>query len=121
LLVRAVLPGMLERGSGLIVSVGSVAGRRAFPENGAYSASKFGLRGLHEVLREELRGTGVRGTLLEPGAVDTGIWDPLDPDGRPDLPDRGRMLAPEAVAEAALFAATRPEGVCVPVVQVESA
>lgn len=121
LLVRAVLPAMLERGSGVIVSVGSVAGRRAFPENGAYSASKFGLRGLHEVLREELRGTGVRTTLLEPGAVDTGIWDPLDPDGRPDLPDRRGMLPPEAVAEAALFAVTRPEGVCVPVVQIESA
>lgn len=121
LLVRAVLPGMLERGSGLIVSVGSVAGRRAFPENGAYSASKFGLRGLHAVLREELRGTGVRTTLLEPGAVDTGLWDPLDPDRRPDLPDRRGMLAPEAVAEAALFVATRPDGVCVPVVQIESA
>ena len=48
LIVRSVLPAMLERGAGTIVNVGSVAGRKAFPGNAAYSASKFGLRGFHE-------------------------------------------------------------------------
>ena len=76
---RAFLPAMLAAGSGLVIQVGSVAGWRAFPENGAYSASKYGLRGFHEVLLEEIRGTGVRACLLEPGAVDTPIWDPLAP------------------------------------------
>ena len=47
----------------------------AFPENGAYAASKFGLRALHEVLRAELRGSGVRATLVSPGPVDTALWD----------------------------------------------
>lgn len=116
---RALLPSMLERGTGLIVNVGSVAGRRAFPDNGAYSASKFGLRGYHEVLLEELRGTGVRATLLEPAATDTSLWDPVDPDNDPLLPDRADMLSPDDVADALLFVATRPESVRIPLLQIE--
>lgn len=121
LVTRALLPAMLARGDGLIVNVGSVAGRRAFPSNAAYSASKFGLRGFHEVLLEELRGTGVRATLLEPAATDTPLWDPLDPDRNPDLPDRSAMLAPDDVAEAVLFVATRPPTVRIPLLQIEHA
>ena len=119
LVIRSLLPAMLERGSGLIVNVGSVAGRKAFPGNGAYSASKFALRGLHEVLLEEIRGTGVRASLVEPAATDTEIWDPLDPDGNPGLPDRADMLSASDVAEAVLFVATRPGGVAIPLLQVE--
>lgn len=121
LLIRVLLPAMLEAGEGTIINVGSVAGRKAFPENGAYSASKFGLRGLHEVLLEELRGSGVRATLLEPAATDTGLWDPLDPDSDPNLPDRDAMLSAADVAEAALFVATRPPDVRIPLLQIESA
>jgi NADP-dependent 3-hydroxy acid dehydrogenase YdfG len=121
LVTRALLPAMLERGDGLIVSIGSVAGRRAFPGNGAYAASKFGLRGLHEVLLEEIRGTGVRATLVEPAATDTPLWDPHDPDNDPALPDRAGMLSAEAVAEAVLFVATRPERVRIPLLQIEHA
>ena len=121
LVLRALLPGMLDRGRGLIVNVGSVAGRQAFPGNGAYAASKFGLRGLHGVLLEELRGTGVRATLLEPSATDTPIWDPLDPDADPHLPDRASMLKPAALAEAVLFLATRPDDVGIPYLAVQSA
>ena len=121
LVVRALLPGMLQRGDGLIVNVGSVAGRRAFPGNAAYSASKFGLRGLHEVLLEETRGTGVRATLLEPAATDTELWDPMDPDSDPALPDRSEMLRPSDVAEAVLFLATRPPTVRIPVFSIERA
>lgn len=101
-LVRALLPGMLSRGSGHLVHLGSVAGRQAFPENGAYSASKFGLRGLHEVLRLELAGTGVLTTLVEPGPVDTAAWDGLAPRLGEDLPPRDRMLGPGPVAAAVL-------------------
>lgn len=121
LTVRALLPSMLQRRRGLIINIGSVAGRRAFPENAAYSASKFGLRGFHEVLLEEIRGTGVRATLLEPAATDTPLWDPLDPDTHPHLPDREAMLSPDDVAEAVLFVATRPDSVRIPVLQIERA
>lgn len=119
LTVRSFLPGMLARRSGTIVQVGSVSGRRAFVGNAAYSASKFGIRGFHSVLLEELRGTGVRATLLEPAATDTSIWDPMDPDGNPDLPDRAAMLRPEEVADVVHFVATRPEGVWIPFLPVE--
>ncbi len=119
LVIRALLPAMLARGSGDLVQIGSVAGRRAFPSNGAYSAAKFGLRGMHEVLLEELRGTGVRATLVEPAATDTPIWDPLDPDGDPHLPGRDAMLRAEDVADAVLFVATRPSHVRVPLLQIE--
>lgn len=121
LVCRAVLPGMLERGSGLLVNVGSVAGRRAFSGNSVYSASKFGVRGYHEVLLEELRGSGVRATLIEPAATNTEIWDPFRPDEDPNLPDRSQMLAAEDVAAAVRFVATRPDEVRVPLLQIERA
>lgn len=104
LLTRAFLGPMRERGRGHLLHVGSVAGRRALPGNAAYSASKFGLRGFHEVLRVELRGTGVCSTLLEPGAVDTDAWDGLEGRLGDDLPPREAMLDPERVARAALAA-----------------
>jgi len=119
LVVRILLPGMLARGDGLVVNVGSVAGRVPMAGNAAYAASKFGLRGLHGVLVEETRGTGVRATLLEPAATDTPLWDPLDPDADPALPDRAAMLTPDDVAEAVLFLATRPPRVRIPLLQIE--
>ena len=121
LLIRAFLPLMLARGAGHVVNVGSVAGRVAFPGNAAYGASKFGLRGLHEVLAQEIRGTGVRATLVEPAATDTPLWDPLDPDAREDLPSRAQMLSPDDVARVVLFAVSQPPGVELPVVSVQSA
>jgi len=119
LVVRSLLPAMLQRGEGLIINVGSVAGRKPFPGNAAYSASKFGLRGFHEVLLEEIRGTGVRATLLEPASTDTPLWDALDPDADPGLPNRDAMLAADDVAETVLFVATRPPLVRIPVLQIE--
>jgi NADP-dependent 3-hydroxy acid dehydrogenase YdfG len=119
LLMRAFLPAMLEAGRGHVVTIGSVAGRTAFPGNGAYSAAKFGIRGLHAVLEQELRGTGVRCTLVEPAATDTPIWDPLDPDRRQDLPARAEMLSADAVADAVHYAITRPPTVQVPAIPVQ--
>lgn len=119
LVARAFLPPMLRRGSGHLVHVGSVAGRRALAGNGAYAASKFGLRGLHEVLVEELRGTGVRSTLIEPGATDTALWDALNPDTDAALPSRSAMLRPEDVAEAIMWAVSRPAHVRIPTLTIE--
>jgi len=108
LLVRAFLPRMAGRGSGHVVTIGSMADRHAYAQNGAYAAAKFGLHGMHEVMRTELRGSGVRTTLVSPGAVDTGIWDNIEPDGRGRYPSKNAMLLPEDVAQAVLFAVSQP-------------
>jgi NADP-dependent 3-hydroxy acid dehydrogenase YdfG len=105
-IVHALLPGMRRRGAGHVVTIGSVADRTIFPGNAAYAASKFGLRALHEVLHTELRGTGIRTTLVSPAAVDTPLWDPVA--AGPGLPPRSAMLRPEAVAAAVLYAVTAP-------------
>lgn len=108
-LLHAFLPRMRERGTGHFVTVGSIADRVVYPENGAYSAAKFGGRALHQVLRAETQGTGVRATLVSPGPTDTPLWDPVleRPAGRM-LPTREVMLDAAAVADAVVYAVTRP-------------
>lgn len=112
--LRAFLPAMIQRGRGLVVTIGSIADHTAFPGNVAYAAGKYGVRGLHEVLVVELAGTGVRATLVSPGPTDTELWDPVDPDSRPGFTKRRQMLRAEDVAEAVLFVATRPDRVAIP-------
>jgi len=107
LVFNAFVGELVDRG-GHLVTVGSVADHTAFPGNAAYAASKYGLRGLHEVVAAEYGPRGLRTTLISPGATDTAAWDPVDPDRRDDLPDRVGMLRPEDVADAVLFAVSRP-------------
>ncbi len=112
-LARAFLPILRAAGQGCYVTIGSVADHVGFPENAAYAASKYGLRGLHETLLAEYQGTGVRLTLVSPGATDTAIWNSVDPDHREGLPRRADMLRPADVADAVLFVATRPPHVLI--------
>src|SRR6476469_1349229 len=103
---------MKQRGSGHVLTIGSMGDRQIFPENAAYNAAKFGLRALHEVLRAEIRGTGVRATLLSPGSVDTSLKDQIDTESEESgFPSRSEMLTPDAVGRAALFALTQPPSV----------
>jgi len=108
LVARAFLPAMKEAGRGLHIAIGSVSDHRAFPENAAYASSKFALRALHEVLREEYRGSGIRFSLVSPGPTDTAAWDPINPDQRAGFTPRRGMLRAEDVADAVCFVATRP-------------
>jgi len=117
--LRAFVGPMQERGSGVVVTIGSIADHRPLPGNAAYAAGKFGLRGLHGVLAAELAGSGVRATLIAPGPVDTGMWDPVDPDARPGFTKRRDMLRAADVAEAVLFVATRPAHVVIPELFIE--
>ena len=109
-IVNAFLGGMLKRGSGHVISIGSIADELAFAENGAYSAAKFGLRGLHRVLREEVKGKGVRSTLISPGNVDTSLWDPhlANEASAAKFPTRAGMLRPDNIADAIIFVLTLP-------------
>lgn len=107
-LLRAFLPQILDRGSGHIITIGSIADRAIYPGNAAYASGKFGLRALHETLRAELRGTGVRASLVSPGNTDTSLWDTIDPDNQPGFTPRAAMLSPEAVADAVAWVAGAP-------------
>jgi NADP-dependent 3-hydroxy acid dehydrogenase YdfG len=105
---KAFLPAMRQAGRGTFVTLGSVADHVGFPENAAYAASKFGVRGLHETLVAEYRGSGVNLSLVSPGPTDTSVWDPYDPDRRQGFVPRAGMLRPADVAEAIMFIVTRP-------------
>ncbi len=102
LLTQALLPAMIERGSGHIVNIASTSSRWAYPEGTIYCASKFALLGFNEALAKELRTTGVRVTAVCPGQVNTylGGGDPAEWDEE--------MLNGEDVAELALHAVTLP-------------
>lgn len=121
ILVKSVLPAMRARGTGHIVTIGSVADRSTFPENGAYAAAKHGVRALHEVIRQELRGSGVRATLVSPGPTDTPLWDAVDVTGREGFTPRRDMLRTSAVADAVLWCVTRPASVNVDELRLTSA
>jgi NADP-dependent 3-hydroxy acid dehydrogenase YdfG len=112
LVLHEFLAEMKERKSGHVVTIGSAGDRQIFAGNAAYNAGKFGLRAMHEVLRLELRGTGVRATLISPTSVDTEIWDEHDTESAAsNLPRRKQMLRPDAVSRAVMFALTQPPAV----------
>jgi NAD(P)-dependent dehydrogenase (short-subunit alcohol dehydrogenase family) len=94
-LMRAVVPIMRRQGSGSIVNIGSVAGEIGI--GGAYSASKFGLRGINDSVRRELAGTGIGVTLVEPGYIATDLTS-----------HRSGLPGPEIVAAAVERALNRP-------------
>jgi NADP-dependent 3-hydroxy acid dehydrogenase YdfG len=112
-MLRSLVPHWKQRGSGHVVTMGSIADHLPLPGNAAYGAAKHGLRALHDILTLELRDTGVTTTLVCPAATDTTVWDTIDPAAVPGLPPRSAMLRPEEVAQAVVFAVTRPDGVCI--------
>ena len=113
LFARALVPKMVARGRGHVVTIGSISDYIGFPGSTAYAASKFGLRGMHEVIRAETAKSGVRTTLISPGPVDTEIWDAVDPDNKPGFTKRKDMMRAEDVAAAVVYAVTQPEHVAV--------
>ena len=96
LTIRATLPALRES-RGHYVLTGSVAGRRALPGS-LYSATKWAVTSMGEGLRQEVDGTGIRVTLVEPGQVDTPFFDQRPTDA----------LEPEDVARAVMFAVEQP-------------
>jgi NADP-dependent 3-hydroxy acid dehydrogenase YdfG len=92
--VLAVLPHMLARRSGHLVLVSSVDGRKGLPIDAPYVSAKFALAGLGEVMRQELRATGVHVTTVFPGRIDTPLLDGMR------VPWISPKYAPEMVARA---------------------
>ena len=89
---RQLLPGMIERGSGHIINVASIAGRSAFPNGTGYVATKHAVLGFSESLMLEVREAGVKVSVVMPGSVATDMRVS-------DSADRSWMLKPEDVAE----------------------
>jgi NADP-dependent 3-hydroxy acid dehydrogenase YdfG len=113
LMARRVVPKMAARGSGHLVTIGSISDYIGFSGSSAYAATKFGLRGMHEVIRQETAKTGVRTTLVSPGPVDTDLWDAVNPDAKPGFTKRKDMMRAEDIAAAVVYAVTQPEHVAV--------
>lgn len=109
--IRAVVPGMVARGGGDVVLLGSVAGRQVYPGGGVYCATKWAVRALYETLRLELVGTNVRMTTVDPGMVKTEFSDVRfrgDRERAEAVYAGVDPLTPEDVADAIAFAVTRP-------------
>ncbi|MEX0663355.1 MAG: SDR family NAD(P)-dependent oxidoreductase [Acidimicrobiia bacterium] len=107
-LTQRVLPGMLTRGRGHIINVGSIAGYVGVPAEAVYSATKYAVQGFNDGLRRELRGRGVAVTLIAPGPIKT-EFIAREMTGAP-APEPGSMdrgLPVETVSRAILRALTR--------------
>ena len=108
---RAVVPGMVVRGLGHIVNLGSTAGEITYPNGAVYCASKAAERAINDGLREDLLGTPVRVTSIDPGMVET---DFSRVRFRGDDARAGKVyqgvtpLSPEDVADAIVWAVSRP-------------
>jgi 3-oxoacyl-[acyl-carrier protein] reductase len=104
--VRAALPHLLESGEGDIVTLASEAGRRGFPHETVYCASKFAQVGFTRALEHELREQGVRCSNVCPGGVATDFA--MGRGRTPEMPELRGMMSAEDVAEVVLFVLTRP-------------
>lgn len=114
---QAVLPAMLARGEGTIITVSSLAALNPNLLGGAaYGAAKAGVRNFMGFMHNTYRDQGIRSICILPGEADTPI---LNNRARPPLPqERARMLAPEDVAAAVLMCATLPARATVPELQI---
>ncbi len=100
---RLTLPELVKN-SGHLLITGSVVGRVTSLRN-LYSATKWAVTGMAQAIRNEMAGTGIRVTLVEPGIVDTPFWDNLQ------KPDSAKELQPDDIARAVMFDVSQPHHV----------
>ncbi len=113
---RAVIPGMVARGRGHVINIGSIAGHDVYPGGNVYCATKFAVNALSRGLRMDLVATPVRVSTVDPGMVETEFSRVRfhGDDERASKVYQGiAALSPEDVAEAVLFCATRPPHVSI--------
>lgn len=108
---RAVVPGMIERGRGHVINLGSIAGREVYPKGNVYCASKHAVDAITRGLRMDLLGTGVRVSTVDPGLVNTEFSTVRfhGDRARADAAYQGMQpLAAADVAEVILWIASQP-------------
>lgn len=116
--MQSVLAPMMERNSGTIINVSSIAGKKTFPNHAAYCGTKFAVHAISENVREEVAASNVRVTTIAPGAVETELLSHTTSqeikDGYDDWKvDMGGVLAADDVARAVEFAYNQPQNVCI--------
>jgi 3-hydroxy acid dehydrogenase/malonic semialdehyde reductase len=108
---RAVVPGMIERGRGHVISLGSTAGYITYPNGAVYCATKAAERAISQGLKLDLMGTPVRVTSVDPGMVETEFSEVRfrgDTSKAEKVYQNITPLQPEDIADAIVWAATRP-------------
>lgn len=113
-MTRLIVPGMIERGKGHIINIGSVAGDAAYADGGVYCATKSAVKTISDGLRIELAGTPLRVTNVKPGLVQTNFSNVRfhGDSGRADNVYKGiKPLSGDDIADVAFFAASAPEHV----------
>ncbi|HEY9126260.1 MAG TPA: SDR family NAD(P)-dependent oxidoreductase [Acidobacteriaceae bacterium] len=108
---RAVVPGMVARAKGHVINIGSTAGELAYPGGAVYCASKAAVKSINDGLKQDLLGTPVRVSSVDPGMVETDfsrIRFRGDEERAAKVYQNITPLSPEDVAEVIVFAATRP-------------
>lgn len=112
---HATLPIMQEQGEGHVVNVSSVAGRQASPNSSGYNASKWGVNGFTDALRQEVAEEGIRTTLVEPGVVDTELQEHIPDDEVQEQieewADSMNPLTGEDIARSIRYAVVQPQHV----------
>ena len=111
-MTRMVVPGMVERGCGHIINIGSIAGDAAYPGGSVYCATKAAVKALSDGLRIDLVDTPLRVTNIKPGMVETNfsvVRFRGDKDKADNVYKGIRPLTGEDIAEVAYFAASAPE------------
>lgn len=114
---QIVLPSMLEREHGTIINMSSLAGKKTFVNHTAYVASKFGVHGLSETIREEVSGKNVRISMVAPGAAETELLTHVtDQNALVDYGEwkksmGGITMDPKHVAESVKFIYDMPQAV----------
>ena len=95
MLTKEVLPIMKKQDSGNIINIGSMAGQTGFPTGSAYCATKWAVNGFTESLKQELRNTHIKCSVIMPGSVDTPFFEKAGMKPNPE-----RLLAPLDIAKA---------------------